>query len=109
MLATYLLHLVERRLVDAELFEVILRRLDHPLDDLQIDLALLWLLACCLLSLTHAPPCVAGVLTTALFDMAILPRWLCYRVGTLALLWICFYGGPRAAVATTKAVPGKGK
>jgi hypothetical protein len=45
--ATYLLHLVERRLVDAELLEVIVRRLDHPLDDLLVDQALMSRLACC--------------------------------------------------------------
>ena len=46
LLATYLLHLVECRLVDAELFEVILRRQYHPLDDLLVDRALMSLLAC---------------------------------------------------------------
>lgn len=38
--ATYLLHLVERRVVDARLLEIILRRLDHLLDDLLVDAAL---------------------------------------------------------------------
>ena len=38
--ATYLLHLVERRLVNAELLKVILRGLDHFLNDLLVDIAL---------------------------------------------------------------------
>ena len=46
-LATYLLHFVERRLIDAEFLEVILRRLYHTLDDLLVDQALMSLLACC--------------------------------------------------------------
>lgn len=39
--ATYLLHLVERRLIHAELLEVILRRRDDLFDDLLVDAALL--------------------------------------------------------------------
>ena len=37
---TYLLHLVERRLVHAKLLEVILRRLDDLVDDLLVDVTL---------------------------------------------------------------------
>jgi hypothetical protein len=44
-IATYLHHLVQRRLVDAKLLKVILRRLDHLLDDLLVDGALLLLSA----------------------------------------------------------------
>lgn len=42
---TYLLHLVERRLVHAELLEVILRSLDDLLDDLLVDITLVLLSA----------------------------------------------------------------
>lgn len=42
---TYLLHLVERRLIHAELFEIILRSLDDLLDDLLVDIALMLLSA----------------------------------------------------------------
>ena len=38
--ATYLLHLVERAMIDARLLEVILRGLDHLLDDLLVHAAL---------------------------------------------------------------------
>jgi len=38
--ATHISHLDQRRLVDAELFEVILRRLDDLLDDRLVDIAL---------------------------------------------------------------------
>jgi hypothetical protein len=44
-IATYLHHLVQRRLVHAKLLKVILRRLDHLLDDLLVDVALLSLSA----------------------------------------------------------------
>jgi hypothetical protein len=37
---TYLLHLVKRRLVHAELLEVILRCLNHLVDDLLVDITL---------------------------------------------------------------------
>lgn len=42
---TYLLHLVERRLIHAELLKIILRSLDDLLDDLLIDIALMLLSA----------------------------------------------------------------
>lgn len=45
---TYLLHFVERRLVHAELLEIILRGLDDLLDDLLVDIALVLLSARCL-------------------------------------------------------------
>lgn len=55
---TYLLHLVERRLIHAELLEIILRSLDDLLDDLLVDIALvslsarlpLWCAAACMCS-----------------------------------------------------------
>jgi hypothetical protein len=37
---TYLLHFVERRLIDTRLFEVIVGSLDHLLDDQVVDVAL---------------------------------------------------------------------
>ena len=43
---TYLLHLVERRLVHPELLKIILRSLDDLLDDLLIDITLMSLSAC---------------------------------------------------------------
>lgn len=42
---TYLLHLVERRLVHAKLLEIILRCLDDLLDDLLVDITLMMLSA----------------------------------------------------------------
>ena len=69
-LATYLLHLVERRLIDAELLEIILRRLDDPLDDLLVDQTLLSLLAAAAATDSHPHVRAAGVLTTAPLDMA---------------------------------------
>lgn len=42
---TYLLHLVERRLVHAELLKVILRSLDDLLNDLLVDITLVLLSA----------------------------------------------------------------
>jgi hypothetical protein len=44
---TYLLHLVERRLVNAELLEIILRRLDDLVDYLLVDVTLQLLSARC--------------------------------------------------------------
>jgi hypothetical protein len=46
---TYLLHLIKRRLVHAELLEIILRSLDDLLDDLLVDITLESLSA-------HLPP-----------------------------------------------------
>lgn len=56
--ATYLLHLVQRRLVHAELLEVILRGLDHLVDDLLVDSALaiaISMAACAFTPLARAP------------------------------------------------------
>jgi hypothetical protein len=61
---TYLLHFVERGLVDAHLLEVILRGLNHLVDDLTVDLTLESPSAGCL----H-PALPRGLLTTISFDM----------------------------------------
>jgi hypothetical protein len=53
-LATYLLHLFQRRAVDAELLEVILRGGYHSLDDVLVDGALMSLSV--KLSFTHPLP-----------------------------------------------------
>jgi hypothetical protein len=64
--ATYLLHLIERGLVDAHLLKVILRGLDHLVDDLAVDIAL------DVPSALPWPCCwrARGLLTTITFDMA---------------------------------------
>jgi hypothetical protein len=64
--ATYLLHLIERGLVDAHLLKVILRGLDHLIDDLAVDIAL------DVPSALPWPCCwrARGLLTTITFDMA---------------------------------------
>jgi hypothetical protein len=53
-LATYLLHLFQRRAVDTELLEVILRGGYHSLDDLLVDSTLMSLSV--KLSFTHPLP-----------------------------------------------------
>jgi hypothetical protein len=71
---TYLLHLVERRLVHAKLLEVILRRLDDLVDDLLVDVTLQLLSARVLLRermAWHVLACAGRrQLTTTWFDMA---------------------------------------
>lgn len=55
---TYLLHFVERRLVHAELLEIILRSLDDLLDNLLVDITLMLLSAHCL------SPCASARLSS---------------------------------------------
>jgi hypothetical protein len=82
--ATYLPHLIESTVVNARLLKVILRRLDHLLHDLLVDIALVVAVskpAFTLPPLARAP----GILTTTVFDMftnlLVVFSYLVYGIG----------------------------
>jgi hypothetical protein len=70
--ATYLLHLVKRVMVHARFLKVIERGLDHLLDDLLVDIALVVAVSKRAFTLPLLLACARpwGILTTTAFDMA---------------------------------------